>query len=131
MVIDTSALLAILFGESEASIFAKLIGDSGIRIASSVTAFEAGVVMLSRKGAAGVRDLDLLFHTAAIEIVPFNEEHLLLARESYERYGKGRHPAALNIGDCCAYALARHSGEPLLFKGDDFVRTDVVPAVIE
>lgn len=131
MVIDTSALLAILFGESEASILSKLIGDSGIRIASSVTAFEAGVVMLSRKGAAGVRDLDLLFHTAAIEIVPFNEEHLLLARESYERYGKGRHPAALNIGDCCAYALARHSGEPLLFKGDDFVRTDVVPAVIE
>ncbi len=96
-----------------------------------MTAFEAGVVMLSRKGAAGVRDLDLLFHSAAIEIVPFNEEHLLLARESYERYGKGRHPAALNIGDCCAYALARHSGERLLFKGDDFARTDAVPALIE
>ncbi len=85
MVIDTSALLAILFGESEASKFSKLIGDSGIRIASSVTAFEAGVVMLSRKGAAGVRDLDLLFHTAAIEIVPFNEEHLLLAHQGCER----------------------------------------------
>ena len=63
--------------------------------------------------------------------MPFDEEHLLLAREGYERYGKGRHPAALNIGDCCAYALARHSGEPLLFKGDDFVRTDVVPVLIE
>jgi len=129
MVVDASALLAILFGEPEAAAFAKLIGGGGTCLASSVNALEAGVVVLARKGAAGVRELDLLFHTAAIEIVPFTEEHLLLAREGYERYGKGRHPAALNIGDCCAYALARHSGEPLLFKGDDFARTDVVPVL--
>jgi ribonuclease VapC len=86
-------------------------------------------VVLARKGPAGVRELDLLFHGAGVEIVPFSEAHLRLAREAYERYGKGRNPARLNLGDCCAYALSRHSGEPLLFKGNDFARTDVQTAM--
>ena len=126
MVIDTSAILALLFGEPEAATFGAMIGDAETRLASSVTALEAAIVILARKGPAGLRELDLLFHRTAIEIVPFNEEHLMLAREGYERYGKGRHPAGLNFGDCCTYALARHSGEPLLFKGNDFILTDVV-----
>ena len=75
------------------------------------------------------REFDLLLHHAEFEVVPFTADHLRLARDAYERYGKGRHAAALNLGDCCAYALARHAGEPLLFKGDDFPLTDVVPAV--
>lgn len=75
-----------------------------------------------------MRDLDLFFHEAAIQIVSLDEAQYLLAREAYERYGKGRHHAGLNFGDCCAYALSRHSGEPLLFKGDAFLKTDVARA---
>jgi len=87
------------------------------------------VVASSRKGPYGAREFDLLLHHAEFEVVPFTADHLRLARDAYERYGKGRHAAGLNLGDCCAYALARHAGEPLLFKGDDFPLTDVVPAV--
>ncbi len=129
MVLDASAILAILFKEPERDTFATAISDAGVRLVSSVNAFEAAVVVLARKGPAGLRELDLLFHAAGVETVPFTEEHVRLAREAYERYGKGRHPAGLNLGDCCAYALSRHSGEPLLFKGDDFGRTDVLSAV--
>ncbi len=129
MVLDASAILAILFKEPERDTFATAISDAGVRLVSSVNAFEAAVVVLARKGPAGLRELDLLFHVAGVETVPFTEEHVRLAREAYERYGKGRHPAGLNLGDCCAYALSRHSAEPLLFKGDDFGRTDVLSAV--
>ena len=129
MIVDSSAVLAILFKEPERDVFATALSEAGVRLVSSVNAFEAAVVVSSRKGPSGIRELDLLFHHAGLEIVSFTESHLRLAREAYERYGKGRHPAGLNLGDCCAYALARHSGETLLFKGDDFTRTDVVPAV--
>lgn len=129
MVIDTSAILAVLFKESERDEFATAISHAGVRLVGSVNAFESAVVVLSRKGAAGLRELDLLFHVASIETIPFTDEHLRLAREAYQRYGKGRHPAGLNLGDCCAYALSRHSGEPLLFTGGDFVRTDVQAVV--
>lgn len=129
MVVDSSAVLAILFKEPERDVFATALSEAGVRLVSSVNAFEAAVVVSSRKGPSGIRELDLLFHHAGVEIVSFTESHLRLAREAYERYGKGRHPAGLNLGDCCAYALARHSGETLLFKGDDLTRTDVVPAV--
>ena len=128
MVVDSSAVLVVLFNEPERDAFATAIAEAGVPLMSSVNAFEAAVVVFSRKGPSGTRELDLLFHHAAVEIVPFNEAHLRLAREAYERYGKGRHPAGLDLGDCCAYALARHSGESLLFKGDDFARTDVVSA---
>lgn len=129
MVVDSSAILAILFKEPERDAFAAAIAESGTRLTSSVNALEAAIVVAARKGPPGVRELDLFFHRAGIEIVSFTQAHFGLAREAWERYGKGRHAAGLNLGDCCAYALARHSGEPLLFKGEDFGRTDVPRAL--
>jgi ribonuclease VapC len=129
MVVDSSALLAILLKEPERDALAAALAAAPVRLLSSVNAFEAAIVVLARKGEAGLRELDLLLHAAAVDVVPFAAEHLALAREGYERFGKGRHPAGLNLGDCAAYALARHSGEPLLFKGEDFARTDVRSAL--
>ncbi|MEM7584517.1 MAG: type II toxin-antitoxin system VapC family toxin [Acidobacteriota bacterium] len=125
MVIDTSAVLAILFGEPEASLFARAIASDPKRLMSSVSAFEAAVIIGARKGPLGVRELDLMTHSAAITVVSFDEQQVQMARTAYEKFGKGRHPAALNLGDCASYALARASGEPLLFKGEDFSRTDI------
>lgn len=125
MVIDTSALLAILLGEPEAADFSRAIAADPKRLVSAFSALEAAVVILARKGPAGTRELDLLLHSAGVTIVSFEADQTLLARAAYEKYGKGHHPAALNLGDCCSYALARSSGEPLLFKGNDFSRTDI------
>jgi len=86
------------------------------------------MILVSRRGAEGVRDLDLLTMRFRIEIVPFTESQARLAREAFKRYGKGRHPAGLNFGDCMAYALARETGEELLFKGTDFAQTDIAIA---
>ena len=87
------------------------------------------MILVSRRGAEGVRDLDLLTMRFRIEIVPFTESQARLAREAFKRYGKGRHPAGLNFGDCMAYALARETGEELLFKGTDFAQTDIAIAL--
>jgi ribonuclease VapC len=125
MVVDTSALLAILFAEPERDDFAARLAEAGIRLVSALTLLEAAIVTMARKGPAGLRELDLLVHAARLEIVPFDNDQVLLARRAYEQFGRGRHPAGLNLGDCCAYALSRQSGEPMLFKGDDFRRTDV------
>lgn len=125
MVIDTSALIAILFGEPEAEIFARVIADDPKKIISAFNALETGIVVEARKGEAGGREFDLLMHRAHIEIVAMNADQVELARTAWRVYGKGNHPASLNIGDCCAYALSKYSGEPLLFKGDDFSKTDV------
>lgn len=125
MVIDTSALLAILFSEPEAETFAAAIEGDPVRLMSAACLFETAIVVETRKGAAGGRELDLAVHQARIDIVPFDEGQAEVAREAYRRFGKGRHPARLNFGDCFAYALAMTSGEALLFKGDDFARTDV------
>lgn len=125
MVIDTSVLIAILQQEPEAEAFANAIQLDPIRMLSSIAALEASVVMESRKGLAGGRDLDLLLHRAQVEIVAFSAEQFELARAAYRKFGKGHHPAALNLGDCCTYALARVSGEGLLAKGDDFRQTDL------
>ena len=89
---------------------------------------ETSLVIESRFGAEGSRDLDLLVERARIELVPVDLEQLRIARRAFSRFGKGRHPAALNFGDCFAYALARSLGEPLLFKGDDFAKTDLATA---
>lgn len=97
------------------------------RLVSAMTALETAVVIEARKGPAGGREFDLLMHRARMEVVPFTMEHFELAREAYSKYGKGPHPAGLNLGDCCSYALARHSGEPLLFVGKDFSETDASP----
>lgn len=129
MVVDASALLAILFHEPERDRFARAVADAGVRLLGAVNALEAAVVVAARKGPAGGRELDLLLHHADIEVVGFDDAQWRLAREAYDRYGKGRHRAALNLGDCCAYALARHTGEPLLFKGADFSQTDVTAAI--
>lgn len=125
MVIDSSALLAILLREPDAERFARAIAGDPRRLVSAVSALEAAIVIHSRKGPAGVRELDLLVHAAGLTIVSLDADQVQLARAAYERYGKGHHPAALNLGDCCSYALACSSGQPLLFKGDDFPRTDV------
>ncbi len=125
MVIDTSALVAILFGESEASIFSKAIADDTRKLISAFNALETGIVVEAKKGEAGGREFDLLLHRAQIEIVAVNADQVEIAMAAWRKYGKGNHPAGLNIGDCCAYALARYSGEPLLFKGNDFSQTDI------
>ncbi len=125
MVIDTSALIAILLQEPEAGDYVLAIRKDSVRLLSAISALEAAVVIESRKGPTGGRDLDLLLHRSETEIVPFNVEQFEIARSAYRQYGKGHHPAALNLGDCCAYALAKVSGEPLLAKGDDFRGTDV------
>jgi ribonuclease VapC len=126
MVIDSSALLAILLAESESEACMRAIADDPRRLVSALSALEAAIVIHARKGPAGVRELDLLLHAARMTIVSFDADQVLLARTAYETYGKGHHPAALNLGDCCSYALARSSGEPLLFKGQDFSQTDAV-----
>ena len=129
MVVDSSAVLAVLFNEPERDAFVDALSAAAVRLMCSVNVLEAAVVVSSRKGPHGAREFDLLLHRAEIEVMPFTADHLRLALDVYERYGKGRHPAQLNLGDCCAYALARYTGEPLLFKGSDFPLTDVTPAL--
>lgn len=127
MVIDTSAVVAILFGEPEADRFAALIEADPVRLMSAASALETSIVIFSELGEEGARDLDLLLHKAQIEVVAFSAQHLAAARWAFERFGKGRHGAALNFGDCFSYALSKVTNEALLFKGEDFARTDVEP----
>jgi ribonuclease VapC len=130
MVIDSSAVLAILFAEGDDAIFADAIDTDPTRLMSAVSVLEASIVVEARKGPAGGRELDLLLHRGRFDVVPFNAHQLELARDAYRRYGKGYHRASLNFGDCCAYALAAASGEALLFKGDDFTQTDIANALV-
>lgn len=125
MVIDTSALIAILLGEPEAKRIAMAINDDPKRVMSSFSLLEAGIVIEAKKGEVGGRELDLLTHRCQIEVVGFTLEQSELARVCWRKFGKGRHSAALNIGDCCSYALSKFTNEPLLFKGDDFSKTDL------
>jgi ribonuclease VapC len=126
MVIDTSALIAVLGMEPEAERLAVAIESDPVKLVSAATLVEAGLVVEARYGPDGGRELDLLVAKASFQIEPLTLEHALVAREVWRRFGKGRHPAALNLGDCFSYALARTSGEPLLFKGTDFAQTDVL-----
>lgn len=125
MIIETSALIAILLGEPEAEELVRIIAATPSCKMSSFSLLEAGIVIEAKKGATGGRELDYFIHKARIEIVSLDEEQSQMARDGWRKFGKGRHPAGLNIGDYCSYALAMISGEPLLFKGDDFARTDV------
>jgi ribonuclease VapC len=129
MVIDSSALIAVLLGEPDAEVFSKAIANAPKRLVSAFSALETSIVIESKKGEPGGRELDLLIHKARIEIVPVNEEQFELARRAWRDFGKGRHPAGLNIGDCCSYALSKYSGEPLLYKGEDFSKTDIQSAL--
>lgn len=125
MVIDASALVAILTGEPEQQAFIRHIEDADSRFLSVATLLEVSIIIESRLRAEGIRDLDRFLSTAGIEVVPVDLEQGEIARAAYSRFGKGRHRAGLNFGDCFAYALAKALGEPLLCKGDDFARTDV------
>ncbi len=126
MVLDTSAIVAVLFDEPERDEFVRKIATASRRLISAGSLIEASIVVESRRGEAAGRELDLLLHRAGVQTVAVDEEQALLARAAWRRYGKGRHPAGLNFGDLFAYALARASGEDLLFKGDDFAKTDLV-----
>jgi ribonuclease VapC len=119
MVLDTSALIAVLGMEPQAERLAAAIE-------ADPTVVEAGIVIEARYGADGGRELDLLVAKAAFQVEAVTLEHARLAREAWRRFGKGQHSAALNLGDCFSYALAKSSGEPLLFKGTDFSQTDVL-----
>lgn len=125
MVIDTSALLAILQDEPERRAFNEAIEAADTRAMSMANFVETSIVIESRYGAEGIRDLDLFIERAAIDLVEVTLAQGHAARRAFARYGKGRHPAGLNFGDCFAYALATDRGEPLLFKGGDFDKTDL------
>jgi ribonuclease VapC len=128
MVVDTSALLAVLLGEPERDRFIELLSAARDPLISAATLVEASIVMRARFGDDGVGDLDDLVAAAGLRLVAVDAAQADLAREAFARFGKGRAPAALNYGDCFSYALARAAERPLLFKGADFTRTDVVPA---
>ena len=126
MTVDSSAILAVLQDEAERTEFVSLIEQSSRRLISAVSVLEAAMVLEGRRGDDAGSDLDLFLQRASIETVPFDQEQLAVARMAFRRFGKGRHAAGLNFGDCASYALAQWSGEPLLFKGSDFTATDVV-----
>ncbi len=129
MVIDTSALLAILQNEPERRLFNETIEGAESRLLSIGNFVETSIVIESRHGAEGLRDLDLFLERAGVQFVAIDIEQGKAARRAFNRFGKGRHPAGLNYGDCFAYALASVRGEPLLFKGGDFSKSDITPAV--
>jgi ribonuclease VapC len=130
MIIDASALAAILLGEPDAQIFADAIEADPVCRLSAATFLEIAIVVDRRHQPAASHRLDDVIRDAAIVIEPVTEAQARIAREAYRDYGKGSgNPAGLNFGDCFAYALARDKREPLLFKGDDFARTDVRSAL--
>ena len=128
MIVDSSAVLAILFSEPDARRHAGAIMVASPCRMSVANVLEASIVVERRGGDTAAHELDTLLESAAIELVPVTVEHLEAARRAWRRFGKGNHPAALNFGDCFAYALAKATGEPLLFKGDDFAQTDIEAA---
>ena len=129
MVIDTSAVMAILNLESEALEFSSAMSRDSTCLMSMGTALELSIVVKARKEDVGVRELEFFMYKAEIELVSFDESQLKMARYAFEHYGKGRSPASLNFGDCFAYALSKITGQPLLFKGDDFSKTDIIRAL--
>lgn len=129
MVVDSSALVAMLLGEPDGANLEAALGDADDPILSAATLVEASIVMHRRTGEQGVRNLDSLLDAAGVRTVALDGRQAVLARDAFVRYGKGRHPAALNFGDCFPYALAKSTGRPLLFKGDDFARTDLASAL--
>lgn len=126
MVIDTSAILAIFLGEPARQQFLQQLRDADTRLLSAGNALETSIVLEARRGPSIVRELDLFVHRTKIDIVSVDTEQVEAARAAWRMYGRGRHPAGLNFGDCFAYALAKVSGEPLLATGTDFARTDIV-----
>lgn len=130
MVIDTSALVAILFNEPDAERFEEAIANASSRSISAASLLECSIVVEARYGEVGGQQLDLLLSTARIRVVEVTADQVDVARDGFRRFGKGRHRAGLNFGDCFAYALAVTRAEPLLFKGEDFELSDVTSALV-
>jgi len=128
VVVDTSALLALLQDEAPGPALRLALANDPVRLMSTVSVLEATCVLTARRGPQVLPELVMFLSEFRIEKVPFDAAQLELAQSAWLRYGRGSHPARLNFGDCAAYALAQAAGEPLLFVGDDFARTDV-PAV--
>ena len=128
MVIDSSAVVAILIGEPEAEAFEQRVADDPVRLMSAATVLETAMVIETKLGEVGGRELDLWLQKAGVEIVPVGAEHRDEARRAWRRFGKRRHRAGLNFGDCFSYALAALTQEPLLYKGEDFSKTDIKAA---
>ena len=128
MIVDSSAVLAVLYRDPDAERFETAIASVPSSRMSVANALEASIVVEGRGGMAAGHALDLFLKEAMIELAPVTAEQLEAARRAWRRFGKGNHPAALNFGDCFAYALAEVTGEPLLFKGEDFSRTDIEAA---
>lgn len=128
MIVDTSAVLAILFGEEEADQFEEAIVRAARSRISAGNLLETAIVLEGRRGVAAEYELDAYLRVAEIDFVPVTVAQAQAARRAWRRFGKGNHPAGLNFGDCFAYALAESTGEPLLFKGGDFALTDIEAA---
>ena len=128
IVVDTSAIVAIIRHEEEESIFTDMLDETSAAIMSAVSYVEAHMVLIGRRLRAHSESIELTMAALGIEIVEVTHDQAGLAIGGFFDYGKGRHPARLNIADCFAYALAKSRGAPLLFKGDDFLKTDIVPA---
>lgn len=130
IVVDSSALIAVLSLEPDAQEFLRALANARARAISTVSLLETSLVLAGRKKGTRIwAPLDALVSEARIEVADFDGAQAGIAREAFLKYGKGRHPAALNFGDCAAYALAKSRKVPLLFKGEDFPKTDIVPAV--
>jgi ribonuclease VapC len=129
IVVDTSALIAILDRESDAALYAEAIAEADTPLISTATLLELNIVMLNRHGGKAAQFVDRLIQEGGFQVESFTIQHAELAREAYARYGKGQQTAGLNYGDCFSYALAKATGLPLLFKGQDFAKTDILPAL--
>ena len=129
MVLDTSALVAILTGEPVSDQLKEAIDRDAIRLMSAASVLETSIVLEGRYGDAGTRELDLILQRIPIEVRPVDWDQLEWARYAFHTYGRSRHPAKLNFGDCFSYALSKVSGEPLLYTGSDFTHTDLPSAM--
>jgi ribonuclease VapC len=129
MIVDTSAVLAVLFAEDDAAAYSRAISEAESRRMSAANFVEAAIVVEAQTRSGGSRQFDAFIRRAGLVIEPVTEEQAHVARQAYSDFGKGRHRAGLNFGDCFAYALAKVTGEPLLYKGEDFKRTDIEPAL--
>jgi ribonuclease VapC len=130
VIVDTSAVIAILQNEPEAAAFARIADAAAQCRISAANYLEAAIIIDGRRDPIASRRLDDLLTELRVAIEPVTEQQAHIARQAYRDYGRGSfHPARLNFGDCFAYALARATGEPLLFKGDDFRHTDITPAL--
>ena len=128
MIVDSSAVLAVLFAEPDAARYARAIGRASTCRMSAASFLETAIVAESRGGSAAAHALDVFLDRAGMELAPVTPAQARAARRAWQRFGKGNHPAGLNFGDCFSYALAESAREPLLFKGEDFARTDIEAA---